>query len=178
MKKTLTVLAALGFSASSMAVTPESYDTKFNVSANVPDSAVITDPSGRPVTNLNVEMVPAPSGNMEALVPALKLWNNDLTKLEIALTLDDGNSAKGDAFTLMSTNGDVLNSMTYKIRSITSNGSKTFESSGDTYDYTLAANGKHGELPISFRFISNEPYSNIGQGAYTGTVYANVVAKP
>ncbi len=40
-KTMLSVLAGLVMSASAMASTPASYDTKFNVSANVPDSATI-----------------------------------------------------------------------------------------------------------------------------------------
>jgi hypothetical protein len=68
----LSVLAGLVMSASAMASTPASYDTKFNVSANVPDSATITDPGGRPITDMDVELTPAASGYMEAQTTALK----------------------------------------------------------------------------------------------------------
>ncbi|AJQ98921.1 hypothetical protein M988_2330 [Hafnia paralvei ATCC 29927] len=174
----LSVLAGLVMSASAMASTPASYDTKFNVSANVPDSATITDPGGRPITDMDVELTPAASGYMEAQTTALKLWNNDVTKLEVALTLDDSQSVTGDAFTLYSTQGGTLNDMTYKISTITAAGSQEFAASGDSKDYTLNANGTHGELPLMFKFVSDKKYDALGQGNYTGVVYANVNAKP
>lgn len=177
-KIVLSALTGLTMSASALAATPQSYDTRFNVSANVPDSAMITDASGKPVTDLDVELVPAASGRMEAQTAALKLWNNDVTKLDVALTLDDSQSATGDAFTLYSTQGGTLNAMTYKINSITSAGSQEFAKSGDSSDYSLQANGTHGELPVMFKFVSDKNYTELGQGNYTGVVYANVVAKP
>lgn len=178
MKKTVSVLAALMFSTSALAAAPEKYDTKFNISANVPDSANITDPSGRPITDMDVVMKPAASGKMEVETPPLKLWNNDVQKLEVGLTLDDSNSANGDAFTLFSNQGEALNSMTYKIVTLTSTGSQVFATSGTTKDYSLVANKTHGELPIIFRLVSDKDYDQLGQGMYKGTVYANVVAKP
>lgn len=177
-KNMLFVTAGLLMSASTIAATPASYDTKFNVSANVPDSATITDPSGRPITDMDVELTPAASGYMEAQTKLLKLWNNDVAKLQIALTLDDSQSVKGDAFTLYSTQGDKLNDMAYKISTVTAAGSKDFSTSGDSNDYTLIANGTHGELPVMFKFVSNKKYDALGQGSYTGVVYANVNAKP
>ncbi|MFU9139088.1 hypothetical protein [Erwinia tasmaniensis] len=178
MKKTVSILATLIFSTSAFAATPGKYDTKFNISANVPDSANITDPSGRPITDMDIVMKPAASGKMEADTPPLKLWNNDVNKLEVGLTLDDSNSANGDAFTLFSTQGEELNSMTYKIVTLTSAGNQVFATSGTTKDYNLVANNTHGELPINFRLISDKDYDQLGQGMYKGTVYANVVAKP
>ncbi|HEY3984595.1 hypothetical protein [Cedecea sp.] len=177
-KIVISTLAAVAMSASALAATPQSYDTRFNVSANVPDGAMITDPSGKPVTDLDVELVPASSGRMEAQTIALKLWNNDVTKLEVGLTLDDSQSATGDAFTLYSTQGGTLNTLNYKVSTITSTGEKAFAKSGDKFDYTLQANGTHGELPVIFKFVSDKNYSQLGQGNYTGVVYANVVAKP
>lgn len=177
-KIVLSALAGLIVSASALAATPQSYDTRFNVSANVPDGAMITDPSGKPVTDLDVELVPAASGRMEAQTVALKLWNNDVTKLDVALTLDDSQSATGEAFTLYSSQGGTLNSMTYKITSLTSAGSSEYAKSGDSADYSLQANGTHGELPVMFKFVSDKNYTDLGQGNYSGVVYANVVAKP
>ncbi|MFI8416072.1 hypothetical protein ACQKDS_06355 [Serratia sp. NPDC078593] len=177
-KVIITALAGLLVSASSLAASPANYDTKFNVSANVPDSAKITDPSGRPITDMDVELVPAASGKMEAQTAALKLWNNDVNKLDIALTLDDSQSATGGAFTLYSTGGGKLSDLTYKISAVTGNGSQEFATSGESKDFSLVANGTHGELPVAFKFVSDKKYDELGQGMYTGVVYANVVAKP
>lgn len=177
-KVALSVLAGLVMSASALAATPQSYDTRFNVSANVPDSAMIVDPSGKPVTDVDVVLVPAASGYMEAQTDTLMLWNNDVTKLDVSLVMDDSQSATGDAFTLYSTQGGTLNSMTYKISTITSAGSQEFAKSGDSKDYALKANGTHGEMPVVFKFVSDKAYDALGQGNYTGVVYANVVANP
>jgi hypothetical protein len=177
-KIAVSVLAGLMMSASALAATPQSYDTRFNVSANVPDSAMITDPSGRPVTDLDVELIPAASGRMEAQTIALKLWNNDVASLDVALTMDDSQSATGDSFMLYSTQGGTLNSMSYKVSTVTSAGTQEFAMSGDSQDYSLVANGTHGELPVVFRFVSDKNYDELGQGNYTGVVYANLVAKP
>ena len=174
----LSAIAGLALSTSALAATPTSYDTKFNVSANVPDSVKITDPSGRPITDLDVALVPAPSGKMEAETTALKLWNNDVKKLDVSLTLDDSQSATGDAFTLYTTQGGKLDTLTYKISTFTTTGSQLFSASGETKDFTLSANGTHGELPVVFKFVSDKNYDALGQGQYTGVVYANVVAKP
>ena len=174
----LSVLSGLLFSASALAATPVSYDTKFNVSANVPDSAKITDPSGRPITDIDIMLRPAASGKMEAETSALKLWNNDVEKLEVQLTLDDSQTASGAPFTLYSTQSGKLDEMTYKIATVTSAGSQLFSTSGETKSYTLSANGTHGELPVVFKFVSDKNYDVLGQGLYTGVVYANVVAKP
>lgn len=176
--KVVLSLAGLLVSASALAATPQSYDTRFNVSANVPDGAMITDPSGRPVTDLDVELVPAASGRMEAQTSALKLWNNDVTQLNVRLTLDDSQSASNAPFTLYSTQGGTMNEMTYKITSITSAGSHEFTNSGGEADYTLMANAGHGELPVVFKFVSDKEYQSLGQGNYSGVVYANVVAIP
>ncbi|AKG68203.1 hypothetical protein WN53_03085 [Serratia fonticola] len=173
----LSLITGAMFSASVFAATPASYDTKFNVSANVPDSAHITDASGRPLTDLDVELKPAASGFMEATTPALRLWNNDVAKLEVSLILDDGQNASGGAFTLYSTDRDTLSSLSYKINTITEVGQKAYVKSGDSQDFTLQANGTHGELPVAFKFVSDAKYSELGQGNYTGVVYANVNAK-
>lgn len=178
MRFKLAAIATLLLPLAVTAATPGKYDTKFNVTANVPDSAMITDPGGRPVTDMLVELTPAASGKMEAQTTALRLWNNDVSKLEMSLTLDDGNAATGGAFNLTSTQGDVLNDLTYKITTISANGNQEFANSGDTKDYTLLPNGSHGELPVFFRFVSDRNYDQLGQGSYSGTVYANVVAKP
>lgn len=175
--KVLSAIVAMAISASALAITPPSYDTKFNVSANVPDGAMITDPGGRPITDLDVVLTPAASGKMEAQTEQLSLWNNDVSKLDVSLTLDDSSVATGGAFTLSSTQGDVLNKMTYQISTITASGAQLFAKSGDTNDFTLTANGTHGEMPVVFKFVSDEDYNAIGQGNYTGVVYANVVAK-
>jgi hypothetical protein len=45
--------------------------------------------------------------------------------------------------------------MTYKISTITAAGSQEFAASGDSKDYTLNANGTHGELPLMFKFVSD-----------------------
>ena len=177
-KLILTTLAGLSLSASALAATPASYDMKFNVSANVPDSAKITDPSGRPITNMDVELVPAASGKMEAETQALKLWNNDVDKLSVMLTLDDSQSSTGSAFKLYSTQSGKLSEMTYKVSTFTSAGSQLFSTSGESKEYTLAANGTHGELPVVFKFVSDQNYDALGQGLYTGVVYANLVVKP
>ncbi|NIH92223.1 hypothetical protein FHW31_003698 [Enterobacter asburiae] len=176
-KSAIAILTGLVLSASAMADTPASYDTKFNVSANVPDSAHITDPSGKPITDMDVVLTPAASGFMEATTDIVKLWNNDVNKLDVTLTLDDSQSATGGDFTLYSTEGGTLNSMTYKINAISSEGTKQFATSGSAQDYTLVANGTHGELPVKFHFVSNKAYTDLGQGNYTGVVYANVNAK-
>ncbi|EMF04254.1 hypothetical protein [Serratia marcescens] len=179
-KVALSVLASLMFSASALAATPASYDTKFNVSANVPDSVRITDPSGRPVTDLDVVMKAVASGYMEAQTPPLKIWNNDMTKLEVSMTLDDSQAASGSAFTLYSTQGSTLNHMSYKITTLTSDGLKTFATSGESNKYTLVATtgATHSELPVVFRFVSDSKYDSLAQGNYTGVVYANVSTKP
>jgi len=173
-KVALSVLLALAFSGSVLANTPASYDTKFNVSANVPDSAHITDPSGKPVTDLDVVLTPADSGKMEAMTGPLKLWNNDVSKLEVSLIMDDAQSATGSAFTLYS---DTMVPMQYAIEASSNGLSKSFPTSGSTQDYTLNADGTHGELPIRFKFVSTKDYTDLGQGNYTGVVYANVNAK-
>lgn len=178
-KVALSVLAGLMFSASALAATPASYDTKFNVSANVPDSVHITDPSGRPVTDIDVVMTAAASGYMEAQTPPLKIWNNDVSKLDVTMVLDDGQAASGSAFTLYSTQGGTLNPMSYQIKTLTSAGFKTFATSGVSNDYTLVANGTtHSELPVVFQFVSDGKYDTLAQGNYTGVVYANVSTKP
>jgi hypothetical protein len=177
-KLLLSVIVASALSASAFAATPASYDTKFNVSANVPDSAMITDPSGKPVTDVDVEMTPAASGKMEAETQLLKLWNNDVTGTDVSLTMDDSQSATGDAFTLYSTEGGTLHNMTYQISTISDSGSQSFAASGDTMNYTLTANGTHAEQPVVFKFVSDADYNTLGQGHYTGVVYANVVANP
>lgn len=174
----LSAVIASALSASAFAATPASYDTKFNVSANVPDSAMITDPSGKPVTDLDVELIPAASGKMEAETQLLKLWNNDVTGTDVSLTMDDSQSATGDAFTLYSTQGGSLHSLTYQISTISESGTQSFATSGDTMDYALTANGTHAELPVVFKFVSDADYNTLGQGHYTGVVYANVVANP
>ncbi|MTH45584.1 hypothetical protein [Intestinirhabdus alba] len=175
--KVLSAIAVMAVSASALAASPSNYDTKFNVSANVPDSAMITDPSGRPITDLDVVLTPAASGKMEAQTEQLALWNNDVSKLDVSLTLDDSAVATGSPFTLYSTQGDVLNNMTYQISSITADGAQQFTKSGDSKDFSLKANGTHGEMPVRFKFVSDANYTDIGQGNYTGVVYANVVAK-
>jgi len=177
-KVLLAALIGTAISASAFAATPASYDTKFNVSANVPDSAMITDPSGVPVTDVDVELVPAASGKMEAETQLLKLWNNDVSGLDVSLTMDDSQAVTGDAFSLYSTQGGSLKNMTYTISTVTDAGTTDFATSGDTNDYTLNANGTHGELPVVFRFVSDADYTALGQGHYTGVVYANVVANP
>lgn len=174
----LSAFAGLVLSASALAATPASYDTKFNVSANVPDSAKITDPSGRPITDIDVMLRPAASGKMEAETQALKLWNNDVQKLTVLLTLDDSQAATGAPFKLYSTQNGKLDEMTYQITTLTSAGSQVFTTSGQSREYTLGANGTHGELPVVFKFISNQNYDALGQGLYSGVVYANVVVKP
>ena len=55
-KIVLSSLAVMMFSASALASTPASYDTKFNVRANVPDSAHIVTPDGKPVTDVDIEL--------------------------------------------------------------------------------------------------------------------------
>lgn len=185
MKKfTISLLATLAMSASALAATPASYDTKFNVSANIPDDAKITDPGGMPITNMDIEMVPAASGKMEGSSPMLKLWNNGIDKLNVSLILDDSQASTGEAFTLYSTQGGTLSDMSYQVSTITSdsdNGAKAkkFTNSGDTLDYTLKASAdqKHGELPLVFKFVSTKNYSELSQGHYTGVVYANLVVK-
>lgn len=176
-KTLLSIFVGMAVSASALASTPASYDTKFNVSANVPDSVLITDAGGVPVTEVDVVLTAAPSGYMEANTETLKLWNNDVSGLDVTLTMDDSQSSTGDAFTLYSSQGGVLNSMTYKISTITSAGEAQFAASGDSNDYTLVANGTHGELPVQFKFVSDSLYKDLGKGNYTGVVYANVVAK-
>ncbi|HBN0576922.1 TPA: hypothetical protein L1N21_000995 [Escherichia coli] len=173
----LSAIVAIAISGSALAATPQSYDTKFNVSANVPDSAMIIGPGGRPITDLDVVLTPAASGKMEAQTEQLSLWNNDVNSPEVSLTLDDSSVADGGAFTLSSTQGDVLNTMTYKISTVTADGAQEFAQSGDSKDYTLKANGTHAEMPVVFKFVSDADYSTIGQGNYSGVVYANVVAK-
>ena len=178
-KVALSVLAGLVMSASALASTPQSYDTRFNVSANVPDSAKIIDPSGKPVTEVDVVLVAKESGYMEAETDTLKLWNNDVTKLDVSLVLDDSQSATGEAFTLYSTQGGTLNTMTYKISTVTTAGTQEFAKSGDSKNYALTAQGTtHADMPLRFRFVSDKTYDALGQGNYTGVVYANVVANP
>lgn len=174
----LSIITGLVFSASALATTPGSYDTKFNVSANVPEGAYIADASGKPITDVDVELTPAASGKMETTTQLMKLWNNDVNKLEVTLIMDDSQAGTGDKFTLY-TGGesDTLGSMTYQISTVSSAGTKAFAASGDTQDYTLTANGTHGELPVKFKFVSDKNYTDLGQGNYTGVVYANLNAK-
>jgi hypothetical protein len=174
----LSVLAGLVVSASAMASTPASYDTKFNVSANVPDSVKITDPDGRPVTEVDVVLEAAPSGKMEAEVRDLKLWSNNVADTSVELVMDDAGMATGEAFTLFNTDGGTMKSLAYKIATATTAGPQEFVNSGDSNDYTLTVNGTHAELPVAFQFTSIADYDTLGQGLYTGVVYANVVAKP
>ncbi|QHM73472.1 hypothetical protein [Mixta intestinalis] len=175
----LSVLAGLVVSASAMASAPASYDTKFNVSANVPDSVKITDPDGRPVTEVDVVLEAAPSGKMEAEVRDLKLWSNNVADTAVQLVMDDAGVATGDAFTLVNTDGGTMKSMTYKINTVIEGAdAQYFNNSGDSNDYTLTVNGTHAELPVAFQFTSIDNYDTLGQGLYTGVVYANVVANP
>lgn len=173
----LSVLAGLVFSASALADTPASYDTKINVSANVPDSAHITDASGKPITDLDVVLKPASSGFMEATTPVLKLWNNDVEGRDVSLIIDDSQAANGGSFILYSRQGGVLNSMTYRIDTMTTAGTTRYTTSGQSEDFALVANGTHSELPITFNFISDARYADLGQGNYTGVIYANVNAR-
>jgi len=178
-KVTLSILSGLLISSSVFAITPSSYDTKFNVSANVPEGAVISYPDGTPVTDIDVELVPnASSGKMEGVTKELTLWNNDIAKLDVSLTFDDSIVATGSKFSLTSTQGGQLRKMTYNINTLTNGPQQTFVNSGDSKDYTLTANGTHGELPILFHFVSDADAKALGQGYYTGVVYANVNAKP
>lgn len=173
----ISVLALL-VSSSAFAVTPAKYDTKFNVSANVPDGVYISTPDGTPVTDVDIELVAnAASGKMEAMSPELSLWNNDVSRLEIALIMDDAVIATGNQFSLTSTQGGRLQKMTYNINTVTDGPQQTFTNSGDSKYFSLKVNGTHGELPIMFHFISDADYKELGQGHYTGVVYANVNAK-
>ncbi|KGA32968.1 hypothetical protein [Pectobacterium odoriferum] len=178
-KLLMTAMAGLLASSAAFAATPGSYDTKFNVSANVPDSARITDPSGRPVTELDVVLEPAPSGKMEAQTVPLKLWNNNVSNLDISLKLDDSQSADGSKFTLYGTDGNTLSSLTYQINTITEAGAQNYVNSGESKVFSLkAASANHAELPIVFKFVSDNEYEKLGTGKYTGVVYANVTANP
>lgn len=173
------VLAAFMVSGSAFATQPASYDTKFNVSANVPEGAIITGPDGTPITDVDIELVAnGSSKKMEALSPELYLWNNDVSKLDVSLVMDDKTAPTGSQFSLTSTQDGRLQKMTYSINTITTGPQQTFTNSGDSKDFTLAPNGSHGELPIVFHFVSDADYNAIGQGHYTGVVYANVNAKP
>lgn len=180
MKNKIAISAlALLVSASAFAVTPAKYDTKFNVSANVPEGAYITSPDGTPVTDVDIELIAnAASGKMEAMSPELALWNNDATKLDVSLVMDDATVATGNKFSLTSTQDGRLQKMTYSISTLTNGPQQTFTNSGDSKDFALTANGAHGELPIIFHFVSDADYKALGQGYYTGVVYANVNAKP
>lgn len=173
-KYLLTGITALLMSATAFASVPGSYDTKFNISANVPDSATITDGSGRPITDLDSEMVPAPSGKMESATEVLKLWNNDKTKLAVTLKLDDSQAADNDPFTLYTSQGNSLSSLTYKVHVVSSGLNTVFTKSGESKPFMLVANGEHGELPVRFKFISDKAYKDLPQGHYSGVIYANL----
>lgn len=177
-KVALTVLATLLVSASALATQPAQYDTKFNVSANVPDGAMITNPDGTPVTDVDIELVAnGASKKMEAHSPELYLWNNDVTKLDVSLILDDQTAPTGSKFTLTSVQGGSLQKMTYNISTLTSGPKQSFVNSGDSKDFKLKANGTHGEMPVVFHFVSDADYNTLGQGNYKGVVFANVNAK-
>lgn len=180
MKKIALALLTVLASASVLAVTPANYDSKFNVSANVPEGAFISDPNGNPVTDVDIELTVNPQTNkMDALSPELALWNNDSSKLEVSLIMDDAIVATGNQFSLTSTQNNRLQKMTYNISTITASGvPQKFVNSGDSKDFTLTANDKVASMPIVFKFESDAEYKALGQGYYKGVVYANVNVKP
>lgn len=176
----LPALAGLVISASALAVTPPKYDTKFNVSANVPDSVRLADENGNSITDMDVELV-AKGDKMEATTKRLMLWNNssDITKLNVQLTLDDSVKATGAPFNLSTINSsNKLDDMEYTITAITKGDPQEFSNSGDTKNYTLEAQTDHSSLPIAFRFVSVKDVKNLGEGHYSGIVYANLNAVP
>lgn len=187
-KQLALVVAGMAFSTAVLATTPANYDTRFNVSAQVPDSVLITDPDGNPVTELDVRLTPNGSGHADSQtsmsadtqnLKSLRLWSNSSSDTAVKLTLDDSNVATGSAFTLNSTSGGQLNKMTYKVSTIESGAAKkTFTNSGETKNYTLAPVGTHAEKEVAFLFESTAAYNSYTEGAYGGIVYANVTVGP
>ncbi|WPM84876.1 hypothetical protein QNH14_21865 [Apirhabdus apintestini] len=182
MKATFAIatLAGLVFSASALAVTPTSYDTKFNVSANVPDSTYISDGDGNPVTEVDVVLEAVSSGFMEAKTDTLFMRSNDKAA-NVTMTLDDSVQGKNEPFKLWSSDNG-LQEMSYKITA-NAGGSAAgalYAASGDVHDFTLAndAGKSYSQSPVIFHFVSDEKSVNLAQGNYKGVVYANVAAKP
>ncbi|QCT20898.1 hypothetical protein FEM41_15215 [Jejubacter calystegiae] len=180
LKSTIATLAGLVISASAMAATPSSYDTKFNVSANVPTGVYISDPDGNPVTEVDVVLTAQPSGFMEAVTDQLRLRNNDPTGVKVSMILDDSLASTGSPFALWSNAGGSLKSMKYTIQAMTTAASSaTFTNSGDSSDFTLSnVQSGFADEPVQFKFVSVDKSLDIAKGYYTGVVYANVNAAP
>ncbi|AKJ41129.1 hypothetical protein [Pragia fontium] len=182
------VVAGLAFSSAALATKPANYDMRFNISAEVPDSVLITDPEGNPITELDIRLTPAGSshaGSTQSMsadtqsIQSLRLWSNVITDTKVKLTLDDNDVATGSAFALTSNAGGQLNKMNFKVSALETDAAKyDFVNSGDNKDYTLTTVGAgdtgHAEKEIAFVFESTKAYTDYSAGGYSGVVYANV----
>ncbi|AKJ43171.1 hypothetical protein [Pragia fontium] len=182
----LPTLIGMTYAAAALAVSPGNYDTRFNISAQVPGSAMITTPEGTPITQLDIHLIPsgspyaAPatlSADTVSIRP-LRLWSNSSSDDKVRLTLDDGNSATGRPFTLNSSSGAQLNKMEYKISTIDHSGKKAFLYSGAQHDYILTRHVGYAEQEIAFVFESQRVHNAYKPGDYSGVVYANVAVMP
>ncbi|WP_159565995.1 hypothetical protein [Budvicia diplopodorum] len=184
------VVAGMTFSTAVLATTPANYDTRFNLSARVPDAVSITDPEGNPVADLDVRLTPNGSGHADLRttmsadtqnLQALRLWSNTVgaTTTKVKLTLDDGNVSTGTAFALNSTSGGQLNKMSYKVSTIGAGAPKVnFTNSGEQKEYTLTTTGTHAEKDVAFVFESTAAHNTYAGGAYGGVVYATLALVP
>ena len=174
------------FSTAALATAPSHYDTRFNITAEVPDSAFITDPQGTPVTEIDLRLIPAGShyARSTALsadtlgVKPLRLWSNNSGDNRVKITLDDGNSANGAPFVLNSSSGSRLEQMNYKVSTIEGAERKEFLRSGADNSYVLTKQQNHAEKEIVFVVESRQAHNTYQPGSYGGVVYANVAVIP
>ena len=186
------VVAGLAFSGAALSAPVTNFDTRFNVTAEVPDGVLITDPDGNPVTELDIRLTPGGSGHASATntmsadtlkVKSLRLWSNNVSDLKVKLTLDDQYASTGSPFQLNSTTGGQLNKIPFTVATIESGAAKqTFVNSGDSKNYNMTAVGSgatgHTEKEVAFVFESTSAYNTYAAGGYSGVVYANVAVAP
>lgn len=186
MSPLLSGAASLMLVAASQATVPANYDTRFNITAQVPDSAFITDPQGTPVTEVDLRLIPAGSQFANPITLSadtlsfkpLRLWSNNASDNRVKITLDDGNSGTGSPFVLNSYTGSQLKPINYKITTVEGNERKVFTRSGAEHNYALVKQDSHAEKEIVFVVESLQAHNTYKPGAYSGVVYANVAALP
>lgn len=181
-----TLLAGLVLSAYAFATQPANYDTRFLLSAHVPESATITDAQGVPVTEIALSLTP--SGSQHAApatlsadtltVKPLRIWSNSTEAERVRITIDDGQSATGQRFSLNGYGRNGPEKMEYTVSTVDDSGKKTFLYSGAQHDYTLTPMSTHAEKSIAFVFESSRAYGGYTPGNYSGIAYASVAVLP
>lgn len=179
-------VAGVLFSTAALATAPSHYDTRFNITAQVPDSAFITDPQGTPVTEIDLRLIPAGSSYARSTalsadtlsVKQLRLWSNSRDDNRVKITLDDENSATGSPFALNSSSGSRSEQMNYKVTTIAGAERKEFLRSGAENSYVLTKRQNHAEKEIVFMVESRQAHNSYQPGNYSGVIYANVAVIP